>query len=138
MPDILSKWYFWLKDATQRGSKPIEYPKDTPDKLRQQGFVDVREDIIRLPFNTWSSDTLSQDIGRWYNLGFCEGLEAMCLGPFTRVYHWPLSDVKRLVDDVKRVVCNKKYHIYNNMYVDQGWLTALLRSKMVLADWLDL
>ena len=124
MPEILSNWYGWLKDATNRGSKPIEYQSNTPETLRTQGFVDIREDVIRLPFNTWPSETLSKDIGRWYNLGFCEGLEATCLGPFTRVYGWPLTDVKRLIEDVKKVICNKKAHIYNNLCVFAGYCSS--------------
>lgn len=83
--------------------------------LEAQGFVDVQDTVIRLPINTWPADLHQKDIGRWYNLGLCEGLEAMSLGPLTRVYRWPADDVRRLVGEVKTAICNKSFHVYNNL-----------------------
>ena len=111
----MRNWYGWLADATTRGSKSIQYIHQTPELLRQQGFVDVQEQVIRLHFNTRPADRQQKDIGRWYNLGLCEGLEAMSLGPFTRVFEWPAGDVRRLVDEVKAAICNRKFHVYNNL-----------------------
>ena len=111
----LLQWYNWLEDATTRGSKSIAYLPNTTQILQAQGFVDIREQIIRLPINTWPADPHGKEIGRWYNLGLCEGLEAISLGPLTRVYQWPASDVRRLVGEVKTAICNRKYHVYNNL-----------------------
>ena len=83
--------------------------------LQQAGFVDIKETVIRAPLNPWPADPHQKDIGRWYNLGMTEGLEALSLGPLTRVSRWPVDSVKQIVRDVKRVMCNKKIHAYNNM-----------------------
>ncbi|MCJ1380625.1 Secondary metabolism regulator lae1 [Xylographa soralifera] len=111
----IMQWYNYLEDATLRGSKPIAYLPATRQTLQIQGFVDIEETIIRLPVNSWPTDPHERDIGRWYNLGLCEGLEAISLGPFTRVYQWPAEDVRKLVGEVKTAICNKKYHVYNNL-----------------------
>jgi len=111
----LTQWYNWLEDATTRGSKSIAYLPNTKQILHAQGFVDIEEEIIRLPINTWSTNPDEKDVGRWYNLGLCEGLEALSLGPLTRVYQWPADDVRRLVGEVKTAICNRKYHVYNNL-----------------------
>ena len=120
----LGRWYDWLRDATARGSKSIEYLPETPQEMRRQGFVDVREEVLQMPLNTWPSDLPHKDIGRWYNLGFTEGLEAMSLGPFTRVYNWPVSDIKLLIEDVRREVNDRKNRVYNNMYVPPALFLA--------------
>ncbi|MCJ1253639.1 Secondary metabolism regulator lae1 [Lignoscripta atroalba] len=109
------QWYEWLEDATNRASRSVRYLQDTPQMLQAQGFVDIEEIVIRLPINSWPSDRHQKDVGRWYNLGMCEGLEAISLGPLTRVYRWPADDVRRLVGEVKTAMCNKKYHVYNNL-----------------------
>lgn len=83
--------------------------------LEQQGFVDIREQIIQLPLNPWPTDFHAKDIGRWYNLGLTQGLEALSLAPLMRVKHWNRPDVDRLVQDVKREVCSKRIHAYSNM-----------------------
>jgi len=111
----IGQWYDWLSDATQRASRPIAYEHNTRQLLQAQGFVDIEETVIRLPLNSWPGDPHSKEIGRWYNLGMVEGLEALSLGPFTRVYRWPADDVRRLVQEVKSPMCSKKIHAYNNL-----------------------
>lgn len=130
IPEILSRWYNYLQDATTRGSKSIQYIHETQDMLRSRGFVDIEETIIRLPFNTWPTDPHGKDVGRWYSVGFTEGLEAMSLGPFTRVFEWPPGDVRRLCEDVKSAVLNKKFHVYNNLSV-HSYSQRHLRSIQV-------
>lgn len=111
----VGQWYDWLEDATVRANRSIAYQQDTKQLLEAQGFVDVQTQVIQLPLNPWPSDPHSKEIGRWYNLGLIEGLEAASLGPLTRVYRWPADDVRKLIKEVKTAICNKRYHIYNNL-----------------------
>lgn len=109
------QWWQWIDDATNRASRPLTYMQNTRQMLEFRGFVDIEEQVIQLPLNSWPADPHLKDVGRWYNLGLTEGLEAISLGPLTRVYRWPPEDVRRLVKEVKTAMCNKKYHVYNNL-----------------------
>jgi hypothetical protein len=112
----VSRWYNYLADATARVSRPIAYEHTTRQLLQAAGFIDIQETIIRAPFNSWPNDPHQKEIGRWYNLGLTEGLEALSVAPFTRVNRWDLNvSVKPLVEQVRREVCNRKIHAYNNM-----------------------
>jgi hypothetical protein len=113
---MLSKWYGWLADATLRVSRPIAYEHRTRQLLQAAGFIDIQETVIRVPYNTWPNDPHQKDVGRWYNLGLTEGLEALTVAPLTRVYQWDLNaHVKPLLEGVRREICNRKIHAYNNM-----------------------
>ena len=101
-------------------NKPLAYNPWTGQMLHRAGFTDIQETIIEAPLSAWEHDQYRKDVGRWYNLGMTEGLEAISLGPLTRVSHWHLDDVKRIVRDVKKEMCNKKIHAYNNMWVAAG------------------
>lgn len=83
--------------------------------LEAQGFVDISEQVVKVPLNPWPTDPHLKEIGRWYNLGLVQGLEALSLGPFTRMFHWSKDDVDRIVTAAKRDICSKKYHAYCNM-----------------------
>jgi hypothetical protein len=83
--------------------------------LERTGFVEIQEQIIKVPLNPWPTDPHLKDIGRWYNLGLTQGLEALTLGPLTRMSHWTKADVDRLVSDAKREICSKRFHTYCNM-----------------------
>ncbi|KAF2868712.1 methyltransferase LaeA [Massariosphaeria phaeospora] len=114
----LIKWYDYLQDATARVSRPIAYENNTRQLLQSAGFIDIQERVVRAPYNAWPNDSHQKEIGRWYNLGITEGLEALSFAPFTRVYRWDLNDhVKPLVEAVRAQICNKKIHAYNNIHI---------------------
>ncbi len=109
------QWTGLLLDATARAYRPLAYNTETRAILERQGFVDIQEQVIRVPVNPWSKDPQEKDVGRWYNLGLTQGLQALTLAPLTRMTQWTPADVERLTADVKREVCSKKFHIYCNM-----------------------
>ncbi|KAH8813337.1 S-adenosyl-L-methionine-dependent methyltransferase [Xylogone sp. PMI_703] len=111
----LINWGRYLYEATNQAYRPIAYNTETRAMLERQGFVEIQEQVIRVPMNPWPNDPHMKDIGRWYNLGITQGLEALTLGPLTRMSGWNKADVDRLVADAKRDICSKKYHVYCNM-----------------------
>ncbi|KAF2853512.1 methyltransferase LaeA [Plenodomus tracheiphilus IPT5] len=115
---MLKRWYGWLADATHRVARPIAYEHRTRQLLQQAGFIDIQETVIRVPYNSWPNDPHQKDIGRWYNLGITEGLDALTFAPLTRVYQWDLNTVVRpILDSVRREICNRKFHAYNNIHI---------------------
>lgn len=134
----LNQWARYLGDATERNFKPMAYNHNTRHYLERQGFVDIEEEIIRIPLNPWPADPLQKDTGRWYNLGICQGLEAFTLAPLTRIAGWKKADVDQLLAEVKKEICSKKYHAYNNMYVflhpRLAWAFAQLTTSQTHMD----
>lgn len=111
----LDTWTKSVLDATAKASRPLAYNTDTRKHLQQQGFVDIEEQIIKVPLNPWPLDPHMKDIGRWYNLAFAQGLEALSLGPLMRIEGWKRSKVDRLIEDVKRDIYAKRFHVYHEM-----------------------
>jgi hypothetical protein len=112
----LVSWYNYLTDATNRANRPIAFQLNTKEMLQAQGFIDIREQTIRAPLNGWPTDPHQKQIGRWYNIGLSEGLEAMSLAPFTRVNRWSAAEhVQPLLMEVKKEIAKSKVHAYNNM-----------------------
>lgn len=100
-------------EATERACKPLRYNEETRAMLAAQGFVDIREQIIKIPLNPWEGNSHQKDVGRWYNLGMTQGLEAVSLGPLTRMFGWTMEDVVRLTNDVKKEICSRKIHAFH-------------------------
>ncbi|RDW72979.1 S-adenosyl-L-methionine-dependent methyltransferase-18 [Coleophoma cylindrospora] len=113
----LMDWGRYLLDATNRAYKPLAYNTETRADLERQGFVEIQEQVIKVPLNPWPTDPHLKDIGRWYNLGLVQGLEAVSLGPLTRVFGWKKEDVDRLVAEAKKELCSRRYHTYCNMHI---------------------
>lgn len=111
----LVQWTEYLFEATARAQRPLAYNTQTRAMLEETGFIEIQEQVIKIPLNPWPTDPHDKDVGRWYNLGLTQGLEALSLGPLTRVNHWSVADVQRLTAAARRDICSKKMHSYCNM-----------------------
>ncbi|KAF2091023.1 LaeA-like protein [Saccharata proteae CBS 121410] len=112
------QWYNYLADATERTARPIAYNHNTRQMLQIAGFIDIQETIIRAPYNGWPADPHQKDIGRWYQLGFSEGIEALSLGPLSRVFRWQADlHIRPLCRQVRAQVNTSKIHAYNNIHI---------------------
>lgn len=113
----LYEWADLLMNATEQACKPMAYNTETRSMLQQTGFVEITEEVIMIPFNPWSPDPHRKDIGRWFNLGLCQGLEAFTLGPLTRILGWNRERVQKLVAEVKKEICTKRHEVYCEMHI---------------------
>lgn len=111
----LSNWTRFVLDATARFGRPLAYNTETRSMLEREGFIEIQEQIIKVPLNPWPSDPHLKDVGRWYNLGLTQGLEALTVGPLSRMSNWKLPAIDKLVADVKREICSKRHHVYCEM-----------------------
>jgi hypothetical protein len=108
----LMAWIHYLMDATASFQRPLAYNEGTQELLERQGFVDIKHEVIEIPLNPWASDPHAKDIGRWYNLGLTQGVEALTMAPMTRMRRWQKEDVDRMVQEVKRDICSRKMHAF--------------------------
>lgn len=113
----LANWLRLLAEATERAYRPMVYRMDTKGLLEARGFVEIQEQIVKIPLNSWPTDPLQKNIGRWYNVAFAQGLEAMSLAPLTRMFNWEQSAVVDVCSEVKQEISSKKFRAFCNMYV---------------------
>lgn len=116
----LLQWYSLLCQATEGAYKPIAYNTSTRQQLQSAGFTEVAEQIIRIPLNSWPKDKQEHDIGQWCLLGLDLYLEALTLGPFTRVLGWGKQRVDKLLSEVRRDLRTKRFHAYCELHVWTG------------------
>lgn len=116
----LYHWANLLMQATEGAYKPLAYNTQTRQMLQQAGFTEVAEQVIRVPFNPWPADKQEKAIGRWFYLGLLEYVEALTLGPFSRVLRWDKARIDKLLVDVKREIGTTRYHVYCEMHIWTG------------------
>lgn len=111
---IWRDWYNrYLTDATERRDRPIAYNHNTPQILRDNGFVDVEQTKIKIPVGEWVRGKIA--LGRWYRLALGWSLLPLSLAPLTRCFHWKEGDVKQLCEGVDKVVRDAEIHAYNDL-----------------------
>ncbi len=110
-----SKFLLWTRElsaAFERARRPLGMDPNTHAMLQHLGFVDIRHDEIRVPFNSWPVDEHLQDMGRWLNLAITQGLLAMSVAPLTRLLGYRSDEVNTLVKEVEKEICDRSIKSY--------------------------
>lgn len=85
---------------------------NTQAVLEHLGYVDVRHDEIKVPYNSWPADDHERDVGKWFNLAMTQGLSAMSLAPLTRVLNYKRDQVDAFLEEVKAEMCDRSIKSY--------------------------
>ena len=100
-------------EAMDRARRPMRLDSnEIKQQMGHAGLVDIREEVIRIPINGWPADEHEREIGRWFNLGLTQGLDALTLAPFTRELGYTLPGAKDFVSRVKDEIRSRKIRAY--------------------------
>jgi len=112
----LKQWTdFFVTGMEKLGRSVKVEPEETRHLMEQAGFTDFRQEAIKVYYNPWSRDRQEWETGRWFNLGFCLGLEALSLMPMTEKLNENPWNVRKLCEKVKEEVCTLRWHPYCRM-----------------------
>ncbi|KAK3355345.1 methyltransferase LaeA [Neurospora tetraspora] len=113
-PDsYFSRWAEALMEAMDRAGRPMRLDSHRiQQQMTQAGLVDPHEQIIKVPINGWPEDAHDREIGRWFNLGLTQGLEALTLAPFTRILGYTPDEARDLISRVKEEIRSRKIRAY--------------------------
>lgn len=115
-----SKFLLWVREmneAHDRAGQPLGMDPNTQAVLEHLGYVDVRHDEIKVPYNSWPAGDHERDLGKWFNLAMTQGLSAMSLAPLTRMLGYKKDQVDALLEEVKEEICDRSIKSYCIMWV---------------------
>lgn len=107
-----ARWANELFKAMDKAGRDMRVNPNMCNMLREQGFVNVREQKFKLYHNPWLTGGTEEAIGRWFNLALTHGLQGISMAPFTRYLGWSPKDVNELVDKVRHEICLLRHHGY--------------------------
>lgn len=81
-------------------------------QLREAGFVDIKEEVIKVAINGWPTDPDEKERGRWLALGLTTGLTALTLAPLARMRDKSRAEVNAMVESVRSEVANRRIHAF--------------------------
>ncbi|KAH0548523.1 hypothetical protein GP486_007934 [Trichoglossum hirsutum] len=122
LPDdgVLQQYYRYMNEACQMISIDLEIPSKLTQMLRDAGFVDVKEEVRKIPLGTWPRDRLLKRVGAFQKANFLEGLSAISLGPYTRVLGWSKERLEVWLTEVREAIMDPRTHSYDYMYFVHG------------------
>ncbi|KAH8690025.1 S-adenosyl-L-methionine-dependent methyltransferase [Talaromyces proteolyticus] len=112
----IQRWQRALVDGTKSFGKPLRVVAELADKVRSAGYVDVKEDILKVPIGTWPSDPKLRKIGQYMHSHVLDSIEPLTLALFTRVLGWTELECQVLIAKVKEEFKNpdQQFFIYTH------------------------
>ncbi|KAG4441068.1 hypothetical protein IFR05_003422 [Cadophora sp. M221] len=86
-------------------------------KITEAGFVNVVEQVFKVPLGGWPADAKLRELGQWALLGFNTGLEGYSLATLTRVLGWSPARVHVFLAQLRVAARDRGTHSYHEIKV---------------------
>ena len=110
---------YWQKldEAAMIMGKPMRIANKLKRWYEEAGFVDVHEEVYKIPINSWPKDPQFKLIGRFWADSLAAGLQGFALALFTRYLGWTKEELEVYLVDVRQSLQDKSVHAYHKLYV---------------------
>jgi SAM-dependent methyltransferase len=101
-----------FREAGKIFGTPLDAPIHFATYMREAGFVDISENIFKVPASPWPKDRRLKQIGALEMTNVMEGAEAFGFRVFHQVFGWSKEQIELVLIDMKRDVRNRAFHQY--------------------------
>ncbi|GIJ88084.1 hypothetical protein Asppvi_007000 [Aspergillus pseudoviridinutans] len=103
-------------DASARFGKTMGTANQHKQRLEDAGFINVREEIYKIPLSPWAKDPKLKELGKFHQVNMIESLDAYCFALMTRVLGWHIIEVQALLAGARAELLNRNIHMYAQWY----------------------
>ncbi|KAF2278458.1 S-adenosyl-L-methionine-dependent methyltransferase [Westerdykella ornata] len=120
-PDYaFAEWTQTQDRAAMNLGKPLRIANKLKRWYEQAGFVDVHEEVFKLPINSWPKDPQFKMLGRFSETNLLDGLQAFSLQLFQKGLHWTKEEIEVYLVHVRKALSDRNVHAYHKIYVVWG------------------
>ncbi len=92
--------------------------------MKEAGFVNVTERIIRIPLGSWPASRKMKAVGMYWRSVLMDGLYPTAIGPLTRAFGWSREQVEIFLINVRRAYMDlgqlNECCMYMNLHIIYG------------------
>ncbi|KAL6878833.1 S-adenosyl-L-methionine-dependent methyltransferase [Trichoderma novae-zelandiae] len=116
----LAVWFLEFLNAAAAAQRPQSEFAYLKSILERVGFVDIHQEIFKVPLNGWAKDPELKEIGQLMETNMQMGLSAFSLGLFNQVYGRTPEEIEVSLVEVRREVSDPSIHVYLPIFVVWG------------------
>lgn len=106
-----------LMEACEKIGRTMDPAPSMKDWVQDAGFVNVKQEVFKLPVGGWPKDPRFKEIGMLLGINFVEGVEAFTAAPFIDILGWTKEEVEVLNASVRNAIRRKDAHPLFNFLV---------------------
>ena len=99
-------------EASALWGTPADAPTRYAQYMRDAGFIDVSENVYKVPSCPWPKDKVLKQIGALEMTNVVEGAQGFGLRVFEKVFGWTKEQTELVMVNFRRDVKNRSYHQY--------------------------
>ncbi|KAF2144413.1 uncharacterized protein K452DRAFT_316415 [Aplosporella prunicola CBS 121167] len=106
--------------AAMNLDRPLRIANKLKRWYEEAGFVDVHEELFKLPINSWPKDPQFKMLGRFSESSLLQGLQGFSLAWFHRGLGWTKEEIEVYLVQVRKAISDRSIHAYHKVYVVWG------------------
>ncbi|PYH88148.1 methyltransferase [Aspergillus ellipticus CBS 707.79] len=110
----------YMHDCSLENGKNMASVLSWKETMHKAGFVNVHEDIFKLPQSPWPKDQKMKDLGRYHQVNMLEALGPYCYALFTRVMGWQRAEIEVFVASMRQELRDLNLHLYTKVHIVYG------------------
>jgi len=106
------EWIAELDRASAHFGKRLDVAHKLKEWMADAGFVDVREEIIKVPIGKWAKGLKLKEIGTVHQTQMQMAIPAFTVALYTRVLGYTLEQTQAVMEGVAREFLDHRLHLY--------------------------
>ncbi|KAH6884577.1 S-adenosyl-L-methionine-dependent methyltransferase [Thelonectria olida] len=114
------RWAAAILDSSESFGKPIDCAHLWKDKLSKVGFVDVCQEIRKIPIGAWPKDPKLKEIGKYQEVQSLQAIDSYTPKLFEKILGWPMDEIQVIMAQAKSELKDPSIHLYLPVYFIWG------------------
>ncbi|KAF5660206.1 methyltransferase [Fusarium heterosporum] len=113
-------WAEAVRDSSSKFGKPIDCVRQWKDKMIKAGFVEVHEEIRKIPIGGWPKDPVMKEVGKCQVIQSCAAIDSYTPMLLGKILGWGQDEMQVLMAKAKKELRDPSIHIYMPVYFVWG------------------
>lgn len=109
------EWTKKIDDACMHVGRPVRIANKLKRWYEQAGFVDVHEEVFKVPLNPWPKDPQLKLLGRFWEDAIKDGLQGFSLAALHRAFGWTKDEIEVYLINARRAMSDRGVHAYHKV-----------------------
>ncbi|KAI0431694.1 tam domain protein [Xylaria sp. FL1042] len=109
-----------LEDCARREQRPLDIAKTYKQGLINAGFVDVTEQVYKIPINGWARSRNWKTLGDLWNVNCLDAIQGVAMALLHRARGLKRHQIEIHLMETRRGLSDKSVHAYQSCYVVLG------------------
>ncbi|KAF4340093.1 methyltransferase like [Fusarium beomiforme] len=113
-------WAEAMRESSSKFGKPIDCVMNWKDKVIKAGFVDVHEEVLKIPIGGWPKDPVLKEIGKCQVVQSCAAIDSYTPMLLEKIQGWDKDETRVLMAKAKKELRDPSIHVYLPVYFIWG------------------